>query len=58
MYTIPINEKKIFPCVVCGELVIQKVTKRGKLFKATIYQDGHKLTVLSKNGYIIEHRHR
>lgn len=52
-----IQEKKIKPCSKCGEGVVKRVTRRGNTFDATVYQDGHKLVILVKNGYEVEHRH-
>lgn len=52
-----VANNKVKPCRKCGEQVIRLVTKRGVVFFAQIYQDGHKLAVLVKNGFVTEHRH-
>lgn len=44
-------------CRICGESVIKQISKFGREFLATVYQDGYELTVVTKNGHVIEHRH-
>lgn len=52
-----VSVQKIRPCSKCGEPVVRIKSKRGKVYEATVQQDGSVLVVIVKNNCVVEHRH-
>lgn len=57
MRTQKVAENKVRKCKECGDDVTELKNREGKTFLATVYQEGHELVVVTKNGFPIEHRH-
>lgn len=57
MTTRKISDKKVRTCYKCGESIVERVSKNGKIFFATVYHDGYELVIIVKNGFEVEHTH-